>query len=279
MIFVIPVSTTTQYYTLTKVPSQVHKFHQLPPALLRLLISDRVFKIGSSVKSDLTRIKKQFPQLANQVSFNTINLKEYCIQRGIISRKESGSLDHLLEKTTHMYLSKDNNLRKAEAWEAKTIRSDLLHYAVTDVFCSRIVYEKATEAVPLDRVKYDSPAGTQVAVLIQEGGEIAGYGRISAFQPASLGGVRVKVPSKSRLVIDVETILIPSAAAILHLSSDQRSLPNARRTKPGALTLGQLQAASSTTIFQVVVPLLLLDFDRRKKVSMCSLSIKYIQSF
>ena len=108
---------------------------------MQLLISNHVFKIGSSIKSDLTQVKKQFPQLANQVSFNTIDLKDYCLRRGIISRKESGSLDHLLEKTTQMYLSKDENLRKTEDWEVKKLCADLLHYAAKDVFASRIIYE------------------------------------------------------------------------------------------------------------------------------------------
>jgi hypothetical protein len=43
-----------------------------------------VFKVGSSIKGDLTHLKKQFPQLAEQTSFNTIDLKEYTIQRGLI---------------------------------------------------------------------------------------------------------------------------------------------------------------------------------------------------
>jgi hypothetical protein len=234
----------------------------LPPSLLRLLLSDRVFKIGSAVKADLTRIKKQFSQLANQVSFTTINLKDYCIQRGIITRKESGALDALLAKTLHLYLPKDDTVRRCEEWEAKTLRSDLLHYAVRDVIGSRMVFEKATESSPLDQVNCETPSGTRVMVLVQEGGKIAAYGKIAPLQPTSLGNVRVKVPSRSRLVIDIETVVIPSAAAILHLTAPS-SHPNSKHMKPGALTLAQLQSASSSPTFQAVVPLLLLDFDRQ----------------
>jgi hypothetical protein len=57
-------------------------------------------------------------------------------------------------------------------------------------------------------------------------------------------------------------LLIPSAAAILHLSAP-RSHPNSKHTKPGALTLAQLQAASSSSTFQAVVPISLLDYDHR----------------
>ena len=174
-------------------------------------------------------------------------------------------MDHLLEKTTQIYLSKDKNLRKTEDWEVKKLHADLLCYATKDVFASRIIYEKATEAAPLAHVEYDSPAGTQIAVLVQEGGEVAAYGKISSFQPVSLNNIRVKVPSKSQLVVDVKTIIIPLAAAILHISHDL-SLVNTQQTKPGMLTLAQLQAASSTSAFQVVVPLSLLNFHHCKQV-------------
>jgi hypothetical protein len=97
-------------------------------------------------------------------------------------------------------------------------------------------------------------------VLVQEGGKIAAYGKIAPLQPTSLGNVHVKVPSRSRLVIDIETVVIPSAAAILHLTAPS-SHPNLKHTKPGALTLAQLQSASSSPTFQAVVPLFLLDFD------------------
>ena len=66
-----------------------------------------IFKIGSAVKANLTQIKKQFSQLANHVSFTTIDLKNYCIEQGNIGQKESGILDLLLAKTAQLYLSKD----------------------------------------------------------------------------------------------------------------------------------------------------------------------------
>src|SRR6202044_2523967 len=88
--------------------SQLFKFHTLPPSLLRFLLSDCAFKIGSAVKGDLTRIKKQFDQLANQTSFNVIDLKEYALHRGILQKKESGSLEALVGKVLGKYLCKDD---------------------------------------------------------------------------------------------------------------------------------------------------------------------------
>ena len=60
--------------------------------------------------------------------------------------------------------------------------------------------------------------------MIQEGGNIAAYGRISRSQPSSLGGVRVNVPSKSQLIIDINTVLIPSAAVIFHILPQSTSI-------------------------------------------------------
>ena len=130
--------------------SQLFKFHTLPPSLLRFLISDHVFKIGSAVKGDLTCIKKQFDQLVNQTSFNIIDLKDYVLRRGIIQRKESGSLEALVGKVLGRYLPKDDVLRKNDEWEVLPLKPELLHYAALYVLASRLVFEEATKVAPLD---------------------------------------------------------------------------------------------------------------------------------
>jgi hypothetical protein len=225
------------------------------------LVSNRVFKIGSNIKGDITRLQKQFPQLVSQTTFNVIELKEYCIERGVISRKESGALDKLLEKTTHMYLSKDNNLQRNDGWESRHIPPDMLQYATLDVYASRIIFEAATTIAPVEYITHNTPHGTRVVILVQEGGATAAYGKIAASQPKSLGSVRVATPSKNRLVVDVDEVICPSAAAILHLLPET----SPGKTKAGALTYDQLRAAisSSDNTFQAVIPISLLGFDRR----------------
>jgi hypothetical protein len=218
-------------------------------------MSDRVFKIGSAVKGDLTRIKKQFNQLSNQTSFTVIDLKEYVLRRGILQKNMSGSLDSLVEKVLDLFLPKDEVLRKNDQWEVLPLVSNLLHYAALDVYASHAIFERATEMVPFDQVTYGT-AGTPVALLVHEGGIVAAYGKVADLQPTSLGGVRVQVPTKSQMVVDIETVLIPSAAAILHLLPQSLSL-SSQKTKAGAYTLGQLHAASSASTFQVVTPLFL----------------------
>jgi len=181
------------------------------------LISDQVFKIGNSIKADFMRLRKQFSQLEKQKSFNVIDLKEYCTWWGIIPCKGSGRLDILFEKTAGTYLSKNESLRKLDDWEAQEIRPDLLQYAALDVYASRIVLEKATKIVPPANVDIDTTPGTRIILLLQEGGAPAAYGKVADTQPMSLGRVRVKVPTKSWLVVDIDHLLIPSASAILHL--------------------------------------------------------------
>lgn len=216
----------------------------------------------------MTHVKKQFSQLSNQTAFNVIDLKEYVLQRGILQKKESGSLDALVEKVLGLFLPKDDDLRRNDQWEQMPLPSNLLNYAALDVYASCLIFEKATEMVPFDHVTHNTTLGTAVALLIQEGGNIAAYGKIADPQPNLLGSIRVQVPTKSRLVIDIETVLIPSAAAILHLLP-QSSASSSRKTKAGAYTLGQLHAASSASTFQVVAPTTLLTFDHRNAVSLC----------
>lgn len=222
--------------------------------------------IGSAIQADLTRLKKQFNQLEDQ-TFNIIDLKQFAIQRGLIQRNGSGSLDSLAEKLLGVYLSKDPLLRKSEDWEKGHIPPALINYAALDVFVSRLVFEKISETAPLDCVRYDTTPGTPIALLTREGGEIAAYGRISGIQTPSFAGVRVKTPNNNRVLVDIESVLIQSAAAILHVppSSGPRT-----KTKAGALTLSQLRSQSSSATFQLVSPVTLLQFDRRSQpASVC----------
>jgi hypothetical protein len=164
------------------------------------------------------------------------------------------------------YLPKDDVIRKSDDWEHK-LSQEQLQYAALDVFASRLIFENATKVALVEKPAIDTPAGTRIILLAQEGGEPAAYGRIAAFQPTSLAGIRVKVPTKSRLMVEIDTLLKPSVAAILHLTPSTEPLSSrSRRTKSSALTLGQLQASSSLeNIFMVVTPIMLLEFDRRNQ--------------
>ena len=242
----------------------MHKFGgHLPASLLRLLISKQVFKVGSSIKADFTCLKKQFLQLSQQKSFNVIDLKEYCIHQGIIPQKgSSGTLDALAGKLLGMYLNKDDNLRRSEQWETQELSVDLLHYAALDVYVSQLIFEKALEVTPLSLIDDSSQVapGTRVQLLVHNGSSVAAYGKVANIQPTSLGHVRVKVPTNSRLVIDVDQVVLPTAAAILHLLPGKRS----GKAKAGTYTLSQLHsAAGGSGIFQMValVSHLQLDLD------------------
>ncbi|KAJ7861486.1 hypothetical protein B0H13DRAFT_1900460, partial [Mycena leptocephala] len=235
----------------------VHRFHKLRATLLRILISPQVFLIGSAIKGDLTRLKKQFPQLLDCTS-NIIDLKQFAIRRGVIKKNASGALDTLAEKVLGVYLPKYATFRKTDEWETDlTKRPELLNYAALDIFASRLIFEKLREIAPLDLVQHDTPAGTPIALLVHEGGEIAAYGRSASSQPSNFAGVR---NGPTRVLIVIDLVLLPSAAAILHLDSSSTA-------KSGALTLSQLQLRSGSPVFQILSPLALPQFDRRAEVA------------
>ena len=166
------------------------------------------------------------------------------------------------------YLPKDDVIRRSDEWEQKYLSREQLQYAALDVFASRLIFENASMIAPVKKPTIDTPAGTRITLLVQEGGEAAAYGRIAAVQPTSFAGIRVTVPTKSRLVVEIDILLKPSVAAILHLAPSSEplsSLARSRRTKSSALTLGQLQASSSENFFKVVTPITLLEFDLRNQ--------------
>ena len=158
-------------------------------------------------------------------------------------------------------------IRKSEEWEQKRLSTEQLQYAALDVFASRLIFENATKVAPIQRPTIDTPAGMRIILLVQEGGDPAAYGRIALSQPTSLSGICVKVPTNSRLVVEIDTVLKPSVAAILHLAPSSTESPSSlartQRTKSSAFTLGQLQASSSSSTFLVVTPISLLEFDLR----------------
>lgn len=186
-------------------------------------------------------------------------MKDYCARRGLIPRQGTASLDVLLEKTTGQFLSKDRNIRQCNDWETRSLHPDLVQYAALDVYASRAIFDEASKTAPLPCIESSTPLGTRVVLLVQEGGQPAAYGKISLNQPSSFGRVRVKVPTNSRFLIEIDTVLIENAAAILHLLPGTTS--HGSKTKVNALTLGQLQAASRTSTFCVVAPLSHLEYD------------------
>ncbi|KAJ3739312.1 ribonuclease H-like domain-containing protein [Lentinula detonsa] len=121
----------------------VHRFSFLPPSLLRLLTSERVWKIGSHIKGDLTRLRKQFPsQLDDSLQFSTIDLKTYALAKGFIQPKQTGTLASLCETVLGVHLPKDQKTRANNNWEYPTISTSLLHYAACDVLASRRIFER-----------------------------------------------------------------------------------------------------------------------------------------
>lgn len=262
-IFVIPVrSLTLGYLSVGLLMNrkffsciQVCKFNTLPPALVRVLVSPRVYKVGSMIKQDIGRLRRQFPQLGLETgTLNLIDLRELCIRQGVIKRGQPGSLEALLKTTTKKYIPKDDALRRCDDWETYPLRQDLLNYAALDAYASRVVYEEAQRRTPPVLIDANSPPGTRITLYTQaDGGFPAAHGTISDPQPSSFNGIRVKTPSCSRVLIDIDHVIMPSAAATLHTVPDRHT----SRNKAGTYTLRELQDMSVRMHgmkFQVVAP-------------------------
>ncbi|KAF5325696.1 hypothetical protein D9611_000435 [Ephemerocybe angulata] len=230
----------------------VHRLNgRLPPSLLRILVSPNVYKVGSAIKADFTRLKKQFPVLGKQKSFNLIDLKEYCIRQGLLARNRTGSLDALVKQLMNKYLPKEESSRKSEDWECSSLPEELRLYAALDVYATLKVYEVASQHTAPALIDTNTPAGTRVTLYTQDGGLPIAHGSISSMQPSSFQNVRIKVPSKRRILIDVDHVLMPTASATLHLLPRERS----DKHNAGTFTIRQVQSAcppQESGIFQMV---------------------------
>ncbi|KAK0216019.1 hypothetical protein IW262DRAFT_1464506 [Armillaria fumosa] len=118
-----------------------------------------------------------------------------------------------------------------------------------------------SEIAPITRVDGSTPAGTQMALHIQEEGPIVTYGYIAASQPTSFECV--KVPTKSRIVVDVHHVINSMVAMTLHRIPASTLTPSSKhgKTKTRTQTFGELQSAALTSSFPVVMPLSHLTFD------------------
>lgn len=166
-----------------------------------------------------------------------------------------------------LYLEKPEYLRKHNSWETGNLTPELLKYAALDVYASRLIFEKVSERLPIQRPSVDSPPGTKVILLLQEGGDPIAQGQIAQSQPTSLGSIRVKTPSNNRVVLDIDIIINPSVAVILHTPATERRRRQ-QSTKSGTSTLGELRelASSGGVPFQIVSLVSLLDFPRDSEV-------------
>ncbi|KAF5357541.1 hypothetical protein D9757_012351 [Collybiopsis confluens] len=146
----------------------VHRLTELPPLLLRLLTSPRVWKIGSRIKGDLTRLRRQFPyQLDDTVSFSTIDLKDYAISKGIIKQKQTASLAALCETVLGVHLPKDTQVRVNNSWEYDAISPKLLHYAACDVVASKQIFEKMSGETEEESMEEVSEGAVEVVEVNQ----------------------------------------------------------------------------------------------------------------
>jgi hypothetical protein len=135
---------------------------------------------------------------------------------GVIGRKDAGGLDVLVEKVLGEYFSKDPSVRQCEEWEAKDLHSELQRYAALDAFASQMVFEQIT--------KFHSWIGSDMMPLRALGWfylykRVAKrlYAAVAAIQPTSFQGIRIDMPSKTRVVVDIDSVRLPSAVAVLHL--------------------------------------------------------------
>ncbi len=95
-------------------------------------------------------------------------------------------------------------------------------------------------------VKCDTPSATRIGLLAQPGGAVVAYGRVAEQQPKSLGDIRVQVPTRSRIVVRIDEVLCPTAAAPLYRLPDSHIDSSHTRNRTQCWTLGELQVASAS---------------------------------
>lgn len=104
-----------------------------------LISSPKVFKVGSRLHGDLTRLRNQFPDLGSPS--NVIDLKTYCEDRSVIRKAKSAGLASIAAQVLNAYLPRDHGPRNSEDELPKSNKD----YAALDVHTSRLVFAEASK--------------------------------------------------------------------------------------------------------------------------------------
>jgi len=100
-------------------------------------------------------------------------------------------LSILLEKALGLYIAKEEQNRKCDAWEMTPLSPELSRYAALDVYASQLIFERTVQISPIPNVAFDTAPGTSVILLAHEGGLPIAYSTVSDPQPAIYHAVQV----------------------------------------------------------------------------------------
>ncbi|PRP85081.1 exonuclease 3-5 domain containing 2-like [Planoprotostelium fungivorum] len=117
----------------------VHHFGRknIPPALIEILSSARIVKVGVGIDNDMKMISSQYETSTSCVT----DLRSICLDRHL----EGGrSLAAITQSVLHLQLDKRHEIQCSN-WEEKELSRDQIHYAAADAWSAQAIFKELYE--------------------------------------------------------------------------------------------------------------------------------------
>jgi hypothetical protein len=232
---------------------QMHKIQQLPTAFIEFLTSSHIIKAGRNVKGDITRLCKQFGIVTPLAGL--LDILQFCRARKLLNPNQPNSLASIAEQVINVHLPKEAVPRLSDSWEYNELSSENLTYAALDIFAISKVYQAAAKVPIPEGVSVTTPPNTAVTLMSGDGTQPIALARVySGQQPNRHENIVVKTQAKSRLLVVVETVLTPSAGALLYIPSKAAGRSAGLTEKQRKATMKMLSEFGPTP-FNLVAPI------------------------
>ncbi|KAJ7158821.1 hypothetical protein C8R46DRAFT_1224735 [Mycena filopes] len=182
---------------------------RLPKALLQLLSSPRVLKVGRSVTADLKYLHEAVESTVPFVG--GVDLAKLAKDRLLVSSAKVGLAD-LCATILERRLNKDVSERTSNAWDREQLTPQQVSYAALDVYACLCIYD-AIIPLPIPSPLPKSPAiGVPVLIFNADQGRVIGRGKIAALE----GTFDAITISATRCLVEVLEVLVPAAIITTH---------------------------------------------------------------
>ncbi|KAF5383665.1 hypothetical protein D9615_003783 [Tricholomella constricta] len=182
-----------------------------PHALVVLLRSSRIKKVGVHIKADLTRLFKDCGFGKDDLPFvGAVELGAIAKQRSI-AKHANVSLADLTAFVLRRYLPKDEGVRVSNTWDNAELSPRQQKYAALDVSATWTIFDTFSDNPVGLPVTPSTAAGTRVKIVSRDQTSTVAYGFISPDRPTHMNTVKV---TKSHVIVNVTTII--QAGYLIH---------------------------------------------------------------
>lgn len=185
--------------------------------------------MGIRINADLKRLFKDCGFTEKDQPFvGAIELGCLSKEKNITANAGIGLAD-LTSQILQQFLPKDPSIHISTAWDNYELTDSQKNYAALDVYATWQIFQALNSVTTGNIVSRAIPPGTLVSLLSADRSTTVAHGFVSSDQPNKLHNVNV---TKTRIVITITSVLVPSHIVSGDLISSKQNTPFASFPEP-----------------------------------------------